>query len=209
MLIIWKNFGDAQAWIATPIWFSHQVIASDINQHKPSVHNTIYSWRIADWSFWKIFWASTGCLIPCEHRAIKFFLTEISQPTGNFWCTSPTNARNGSYRFVAYPSTVKNLIRDMILKTMVLFCFRFLGKNFIMPIMLPQARTPATAPFELMRKKIFIQIKFMVFVMQMVNYLENVALLLLLCIKISLINNLFSIIFILKIQKTVTRCTVF
>ena len=41
----------------------------------------------------------------------------------------------------------------MILKTMVLFCFRFVGKNFIMPIMLPQARTPATAPFELMRKK--------------------------------------------------------
>ena len=153
--------------------------------------------------------ASIHIVFPCDHWAIKFFLTEISQPTRNFWCTSPTNARNGSYRFVAYPSTVKNLIRDMILKTMVLFCFRFVGKNFIMPIMLPQARTPATAPFELMRKKIFIQIKFMVFVMQMVNYLENVALLLLLCIKISLINNLFSIIFILKIQKTVTRCTVF
>ena len=74
MLIIWKNFGDARAWLATPIWFSHQVIASDINQHKPSVHNTIYSWRIADWSFWKIFWASTGCLITMK-KLWKQFLT--------------------------------------------------------------------------------------------------------------------------------------
>ena len=153
--------------------------------------------------------ASIHIVFPYDQWAIKFFLSEISQPIGNFWCTSPTNVRDGSYRFVVYLFTVNNLIHDMILKTMALFCFRCVGKNFIIPIMLPQARTLTITPFELMRKKIFIQINFMVFVMQMVNYLENVALLLLLCIKISLINNLFSIIFILKIQETITRCIVF
>ena len=73
MLIIWKDFGDARAWLATPIWFSHQVIASDINQHKPLVHNTICSWLIADWSFWKIFWARTGCLITMKKLWNQFF----------------------------------------------------------------------------------------------------------------------------------------
>ena len=63
MLIIWKSFEDAWAWLATPIWFSHQVIASDVNQHKPSVHDPIFSWLIADSSFWNMFWARTGCLI--------------------------------------------------------------------------------------------------------------------------------------------------
>ena len=73
MLIIWKYFGDAWAWLATPIWFSHQAIASDVNQHKPSVHNTICSWLIADSSFWNIFWASTGCMITMIKLWSQFF----------------------------------------------------------------------------------------------------------------------------------------
>ena len=77
MLIIWKNFGDAWAWLATPIWSSHQVIASDVNQHKQSVHNTICSWLIADSSFWNIFWARTGCLITMKKLIWNQFFTSM------------------------------------------------------------------------------------------------------------------------------------